>query len=298
MRTTKAQNLRRLAILAGLLLAGQGLLVVLGVLDHETPRPVAWLLVVLGAAIVAWGGLPALRLGRARLVLALGLVAAGGVLAYNLLAGSGFAPAEWAILGYGALLALASRHLDRRVGPTDVGTLVAYSFPLVLAPLSLFALNAATTSGWGESPLRWYIRWLLVLPMSGLLHASGLDVSVLGDTVRLATPGGPLFLTVGVVCAGLYAGALFLGVFGLFAWQQKTPPRRLAAYLALGLAGIHVANVLRLALLAWVGYRWGGEALQDFHQHAGWLLFLAWMVLFWWLVLRRFEGRGDGTSPA
>lgn len=291
-------TLRRLGLLAGLLLAGQGLLVLLGVLDHETPRPVAWLLVLVGAALLAWGGLPALRLGRARLVLALGIVSAGGVLAYNQAAGNGMAAAEWAILGYGALLVLASRHLGRRVGPTDVGTLVAYSFPLVLAPLSLFALNAATTSGWGESPLRWYIRWLLVLPMSLLLNATGLEVGVFGDTVRLATPRGPLFLTVGVVCAGLYAGALFLGVFGLFAWQQKTPPRRLAAYLLLGLAGVHLANVLRLALLAWVGYRWGGEALQSFHQHAGWLLFLAWMMLFWWLVLRRFEGRGEPPAVA
>ena len=99
-----------------------------------------------------------------------------------------------------------------------------------------------------------------------------------------------LFLTVGVVCAGLYAAAIFLGVFALFAWEQRTPSRRLAAYLALGLVGLHVANVLRLSLLGYVGYRWGGAALQTFHQHAGWVLFLVWTIVFWLLVLRRFEG--------
>ena len=289
---------RRIRLLAGLLLAGQGLLVLLGIVDHEVPRPLAWLLVAIGALLLAWGGLPALAVGRARLVLALGAASVLGVLAYNLLLGSTLSAPEWAILGYGTLLALASRHLGRRVGRVEVGTLVAYSFPLVLAPLSLFAVNAATTSGMGASPLAWYIQYLLVVPMGALLGLAGVDVALLGETVRLATPRGPLFLTVGVVCAGLYAGALFLGVFALFAWQQETPPRRLAAYLALGLAGVHVANVLRLVLLGLVGHRWGAAALQSFHQHAGWVVFLAWMIAFWALVLRRFEGRGAVSGDA
>ena len=186
--------------------------------------------------------------------------------------------------------------LGRRVGPVRVGTLVAYSFPLALAPLSLYAVNAAITAGVGATPLGWYIRYLLVVPMAALLHVAGIDARMLGDTVALATPRGSLFLTVGVVCAGLYAGAIFLGIFGLFAWEQNTPPRRLAAYLALGLAGLHAANVLRLALLGYVGYKWGGEALQQFHQHAGWVLFLIWTVAFWALVLRRFEGPGRGLE--
>ncbi len=93
--------------------------------------------------------------------------------------------------------------------------------------------------------------------------------------------------------AGGNGWKLFLGVFALFAWQQRTPPRRLALYLAIGLAGIHVANVVRLTMLGYVGYQWGAQALQSFHQHAGWVLFLVWMVAFWALVLRRFEGRAD-----
>lgn len=277
---------------------GQGLLVVLGVLDHELPRPVAWGIVIGGVGLLAWGGLPHLRVGRARLVRILGLAAVAGVLAYNLVAGSSMILPEWAILAYGLLLVLAAGHLDRRLGRVDVGTLVAYSFPLVLAPLALYAVNAATTSGLGGSPLAWYVRYLLVIPMGFALRATGMDVQLIGDTVRLMTPDGPLFLTVGIVCAGLYAGVLFLGVFALFAWQQETPPGRLAAYLALGLAGVHLANVLRLVLLALVGYEWGAQALQDFHRHAGWVLFLLWMIVFWALVLRRFEGRREPTSPA
>lgn len=281
--------LRRLVLLLGLALAGQGLLVVTRVLDHEAPLPVGFALLVVGLAILAWSmrttGLAthAVSQTRARLVLVLGLVASGGVVVYNVARGSTLGAPEVAILAYGVFLVAASRRLDK------LGRIVAYSFPLVLAPLSLYAMNAAIVGGFGAEPLDWYIRHGLVAPMAGALSIFGIDVTMLDTTVRLGTPRGALFLTVGVVCAGLYAGALFLGVFALFAWEQKTRGWRLAAYLALGLFGLHVANVLRLVLLGYVGYRWGGEALQDFHQHAGWVLFLAWAILFWWLVLRRFE---------
>lgn len=282
--------LRRLILLLGLALAGQGLLVVTRVLDHEAPLPVGFALLVAGLAILAWSMRASATTStatasptRARLVLALGVVAAVGVLGYNLARGSTLGAPEVAILAYGLFLIVASRRLDK------LGRIVAYSFPLVLAPLSLYALNAALVSGVGARPLDSYIRYGLVAPMAGALALFGIDVTMLDTTVRLGTSRGALFLTVGVVCAGLYAGALFLGVFALFAWEQKTRGWRLAAYLALGLFGLHVANVLRLVLLGYVGYRWGGKALQDFHQHAGWVLFLAWAILFWWLVLRRFE---------
>lgn len=298
--------LARARALAGFLLLGQGLLVVTRILDHEAPLPVGFGLVALGALLLLWphregarppAAAPRPHATRANLVAVLGLTAAGGVGAYNLRQGSDLGTPEVAILLYGIALLVASRHLHRRVARTDVGTLVAYSFPLVLAPLSLYALNAALAAQASETPVRLYVRYLLVAPMASALHLLSLDVSLIGETVRLTTPRGPLFLTVGVVCAGLYASVLFMGVFALFAWQARTPPGRLAAYLALGLAGLHVANLVRLVLLALVGHRWGGVALQRFHEHAGWVLFILWALVYWALVLRRFEGPAREAPP-
>lgn len=255
-------------------------------LDHEAPLPVGFALVAVGLALLLFGERRAARptsLPRARFVLLLGLACVAGVLAYNALRGSTISAPELAILGYGAALAWASRDLAR------YGRAVAYSFPLALAPLSLYALNAALVSGVGATPLALYIEHGLVAPMAAALSGVGIDVAISGETLRLSTERGALFLTVGVVCAGLFAMVLFLGIFALFAWESRTRGWRLAAYLALGLLGLHVANVLRLVLLGLVGHRWGGDALQAFHRHAGWVLFLAWGILFWWLVLRRFE---------
>lgn len=298
--------LRRGRLLAGLLLAGQGLLVVTRVLDHEAPLLVGWAALLLGLLLVAWGRLPSLPSAsggaspgspvRAWVVATVGALAVLGIVGYNALRRSTLSGPELAILAYGALLLALSPVLDRKVRGTDVGTLVAFSFPLVLAPLSLYAVNAALASNMAETPLAWYIEATLVAPMAAALRIVGFDATMIGDTVRMTTPRGALFLSVGVVCAGLYASVLFLGVFALFAWERRTPPARLAAYLAVGLLGLHVANVLRLVLLGVVGYRWGGDALQSFHQHAGWVLFLVWSIGFWAVVLRRMEGPGGQAT--
>lgn len=293
---------RRARLLAGLLLLGQGLLVVTRILDHEAPFAAGVALVVAGGALLAWPlvrartrkAAPATatpRDARRSLLLgSIGALAAGGVVVYNALARSDLSPPEVAILGYGLALVVAAMFLERRLAGVPVTTLVAYSFPLVLAPLGLFAVNAMLAHAGGAAPLRWYIQGGLVAPMAAGLQLGGISAQALGDTVRLGTPQGALFLTVGVVCAGFYAGVLFMGVFALFAWESRTPPPRLAAYLGLGLLGLHAANVVRLIALGAVGFAWGGQALQDFHEHAGWVLFLGWTIAFWWLVLRRFEG--------
>jgi exosortase/archaeosortase family protein len=300
----------RARLLTGLLLIGQGLLVVTRILDHEAPFEVGAAVLVLGALLVAW---PAVRARaraaavqgpmpnqgpRALLLALLGATAAAAVLLYNLLAASDVSAPEVAIVVYGAALVAAAARLDRRVVGVPVTKLVAYSFPLVLAPLGLFAVNAILAHHGDAAPLQWYVTQGLVAPMALALQGGGIATQVIGDTVRVTTPRGPLYLTVGLVCAGFYASVLFLGVFGLFAWESRTPPPRLAAYLGLGLVGLHAANVLRLILLGAVGAAWGGAALLEAHEHAGWVLFLAWTLGFWALVLRRFEGPARGAPPA
>lgn len=222
----------------------------------------------------------------------LAILCAGGILAYNALRRSTLEGPELAILAYGVLLLVAAPLLDRRILRTDVGTCVAWSLPLVAAPLGLYAMDAAVDAyaGTGRSPLDWAIAKLLIAPMATALTLLGFDATATGQVVALATPRGSLHLNVGVVCAGLQPGVLFLGVFGLFAWRERTTGRRLALLLALGLLGVYLANLLRLILLALVGYQWGGSALQTAHEHAGWAIFVGWMLAYWWMVLRNLQG--------
>jgi exosortase/archaeosortase family protein len=157
--------------------------------------------------------------------------------------------------------------------------------PLVAAPLGEYALDAALDAGVGSSPLDAFIRHVLVPPMTAALDVLGFDVAYQGQTVELGTPRGTLFLTVGLVCAGLQPGILFLGVLGLHAWREETSAEQGALLLGLGAIGVYLMNLVRLVVLAIVGHRWGGGALQTVHAHAGWVLFLVLVVAFWGLVL-------------
>jgi exosortase/archaeosortase family protein len=285
---------------SGLLLAGYGVLIATRVLAHE--RFIIGVLLLASGAVLAWHGRPrsggplprAREAGghacRAWLVTAFGVTAAGGVLAYNALAASTLSPPEVAIVAYGVGLIAAARFLTKRVAGTDVGNLVAWSFPLVAAPLGLWALDALINAYQGGSPVDRVIEITLVVPLAWTLGVLGYTVDTTGQALLMDTPRGLLALGIGLVCAGLHPGVLFLGVFAFHAWRERTPALRLTALLALGLAGVYAANLLRLLALAAIGHAWGGDALQTAHAHAGWIIFVGWMILYWWLVLSRFHG--------
>lgn len=297
---------RTATFLAGLLLTGYGILVTLRVLAHEA-FGLGILLLVGGGSLLFAARPPSTAArslrnpptrGQVVATALLGSLAAGGILLYNLWTRSTLTPWEIGILVYGAALLAIAPRLDRPVGPTDTGTLVAWSFPVVAAPLGVFALDAALKGQSGASPLDPFLVYGLVAPMAWSLGLVGFDVDTIGQTVLMQTPRGSLSLGIGLVCAGFQPGILFLGVLGLHAWRMRTPPGRLVAYLAVGLLGVYTANLVRLVALALVGYEWGGQALQTAHAHLGWILFFGWIMLFWWIVLRKIEGapRPDRTT--
>lgn len=279
-----------LRVISGLTLFGYGLLILIGVLPHDSIiAGVASLL--LGALLLA-PGLPALVMERRAFVLVIGIGAAGGVLLYNLAAGSDLGPPEVGLLVYGTALLFAAPKLDRPIGPTTVGTLVGWSFPLLLAPLLLFALNAVITgpAGGDGGPIATpAIHYGLVLPLHTALALIGTPSQVVANNIILETPRGGLTLGVGLVCAGLYPMVLFLGVLALHAWRTRLPPRRAALYLGLGAVGLWMTNIIRMMILAKVGIRWGGATLQTVHSHIGWILFAIFMAGYWALVLRHLE---------
>jgi exosortase/archaeosortase family protein len=270
--------------LLGLLLTGYGLLVLAQVIAHES-----WVAGVVslaaGLALVA-GAIPHLGVRRGRLVAALGLLIVTAVGGYNVLRDSDLGVPEWALLVYGAALLAASPFLSLRLGRVEMGSLVGWSFPLVLAPMSLFALNAALSSsqtGAAASPL---VVWLIVVPTVLSLRALGMDVELMGRTMLVPTDRGLLSLDVGLVCAGIYPIILFGGLVALHAWREGVSIRRGAVLVASGVLGLWLLNLLRLVVLTQVGASLGPQALQRAHANLGWVLFGLFMVGFWAVALR------------
>jgi exosortase/archaeosortase family protein len=302
----RAGALRGLRVPAGAALLGYGLLVVTGVLPHDAP--VAGAASLLLGALLLLPGLPEVRTHRAQpgrgppnlrrhAVAVLGAGAVGGVLAWEAWTGTGFSTPELLLLAYGAALLLAARHLDARLRSMPVATLVGWSFPLLLAPLLLFSLNAVASSGTGTTAASPLINLFLVKPTAWGLALLGTPNEVVGNNLLMETRRGSLAVAIGLVCAGLYPMVLFGGILALHGWQHRVPPKRLAAYLAGGLLGLWVFNLLRLVTLAKVGVEWGAGALTFWHAHLGWILFALFMTVFWAVVLRKVEAPRGASPP-
>lgn len=302
--------MREFGVAVALAFLGYGLTIVLDLVAHESPL-VGWMSLCLGAALLVAmvAGRPApaptlpaepVRRGFQWGLALLGTLLCLGTLGYNLARRSELTTPEIALVAYGAAVLGSLPWLGRPLwrGAT-VMTAVAWSFPIVLAPLAIYAANGLLSSQAGAeaaaaSPV---VRWTLVVPTAALLELLGHDVDVRGNALLLVTPRGTLTLSVGLVCAGIYPTILFVSLFALYAWDRRPPWRSALLQGGVGLATLWMLNLVRMVVLAKVGIANGATALQQVHDQIGWILFAAFSGVFWWVVLRRSSQKVD-AGPA
>lgn len=286
-------TLGRLLALLGLAGLGQGLFILFRIVPHESP----WL----GAFLAAAGALLLWRVPLPRIeilpqwpLVVGGLAAAATVVAWNVSRGTSWVAPKVAIVAFGLILA-AVAPLVRK---PNVANVVAWSIPLIGAPLvvwGLQALSAATIAG--MTPMEMFLRHALLTPMATALAWMGYHPRTVGQHIMFDTQqGGRMTLEVGVACSGLQAMALFGGILVAYIIAEKPGWRRGALWCAIGLFGVYVVNVIRLVSLAVVGSAYGSDALEWAHANLGWMFFVAWSGLFAWLAMGR-PRRVRGGKP-
>lgn len=277
--------------LVGLATLGWGLSMVLGIMPHED-RVVGAGLVVFGTALLAIRpGLPRVARIRPAIVAGLGLSVMAIVVGFRVVLSSAFDVPKLALLILGVGLVASARFVDRLVrlpvrGRPRVpfGNLVAWTVAAVGTPLAMWGLQAAFKGLVGTTPVEAFVRVALIPPVTAVLHVLGFGPSVSGQTVTYATRGGALSVDIGAACSGVQAMGLFGAVLALYMVSERPGGRRLAFWTLVGLVGVYVANLIRLTALLITGYAWGGDALETVHAQAGWIFFVAWAILFAWLV--------------
>ena len=88
-------------------------------------------------------------------------------------------------------------------------------------------------------------------------------------------------------CSGIYTTSIFISAFItyiLVEYQQIN--RRVIFILILGVITSYFANILRMTIITGIGHYYGTDALLAAHANAGWLIFLAWIIPFWFLVFK------------
>ncbi len=155
--------------------------------------------------------------------------------------------------------------------------------------------------------------WIaLAPPLSWILSGVGVPNTV--HAVAGSTAPGLTFvpqhmgtqatIVITTSCSGIYSFGIFASAFGAFVLTEfEHPTRRVWLFLGIGLLAAYLANVLRMVVIVLVGY-YSDTVQTDLqnmliaHSYAGWLIFLAWVTLFWGLLLKLIPfDRAEESSP-
>jgi exosortase/archaeosortase family protein len=97
----------------------------------------------------------------------------------------------------------------------------------------------------------------------------------------------PVTLVISTSCSGIYSFGIFASAYAAYLMTEYTrPSRRLWLVMVLGFVASYIANLLRMVVIVLVGYYTDSvqSDLQNLllaHSYAGWIIFLAWLALFW-----------------
>ena len=144
---------------------------------------------------------------------------------------------------------------------------------------------------------------LSLLGVPNTVHAvAGFTAPGLTFTPANSSVAATLVIT--TACSGIYSFGIFAAAFLAFVLTEYArPSRRVWLLLALGFAASYAANLLRMVVIVLVGYYTDTTAsdLQNLllaHSYAGWVIFLAWLALFWGALFRFLPAEKEAAAAA
>ena len=139
----------------------------------------------------------------------------------------------------------------------------------------------------------YYSAYLLAPEVSGFLNLIGIPASVDWLTITFPTQAGPqVSVYISTACSGIYSFTIFASAFLSFVLTEyDRVDRKVGLLMVLGIITAYVANILRMVVIVLVGYytytpQEGLQAMLVAHSNAGWVIFLIWIGLFWFLMYR------------
>lgn len=119
----------------------------------------------------------------------------------------------------------------------------------------------------------------------------------------LTKAGQTLTVVITTECSGIYSFGIFASAFAAFVLTEyERFDLRVFVLLVIGFLTSYAANILRMVLIVLFGaYNWLGSTSLDSlliaHSSLGWIIFLAWISVFWAVVFRFFV-RTPATTEA
>ncbi|MBU0685631.1 MAG: exosortase/archaeosortase family protein [Candidatus Thermoplasmatota archaeon] len=153
----------------------------------------------------------------------------------------------------------------------------------LVVPQAVMSVYGGTGSSVGNA----YVHYMLAAPFAGALDLIGIDASSQGNLVTMQFHDGTVqTLAISAYCVGLYSFSIFLAAFFSFVLVfERLPVKVLTIVLSVGLVIAYLGNLFRMVIIGIVGYYRGLDALLWAHENAGWIIFLSWSAVFWYLLL-------------
>jgi len=132
--------------------------------------------------------------------------------------------------------------------------------------------------------------------MASSMRAIGVGATVTGQYVQLASPSGPILLSVESDCTGIQ-GILAFGMLSTMSvLDVKAKPSRLAVVFAIGFIGAFLINIVRLFGVFLAFDFLGSDIGTQVHVYLGYTLFIVWVLAFWSLAFKYLVPRPSTTA--
>ncbi|WFN35128.1 exosortase/archaeosortase family protein [Methanogenium sp. S4BF] len=128
---------------------------------------------------------------------------------------------------------------------------------------------------------------------TGIIRLMGIDPSVNGNIISfLSISGETIRLAVVSDCTGIWSlGTFTVASIIVLSTFPEAISKRGALLILIGYIGTYASNIGRIAIISLSGYIYGPEGIiEQVHIHTGWILFTAWMVIFWYYFFTRHLG--------
>ena len=231
-------------------------------------------------------------------VMALGVLIVGFVLVYNiyLSPNPNIGDFDTLVMMFGGMLVTYPLVAAKfKIEATFTLLFLALVVVILVIPEVVMVLSSGTGTSVGNA----YVHYMLAAPFASILDLIGIPATSSGSAVAMTMQNGQvLSLGISAYCAGLYSFTIFVSAFIAFVLVfEKFPRRTMAMVLTLGLIVAYLGNLFRMVVIGVVGYFEGIDALLWAHKNVGWMIFLSWSAVFWYLVMK-YAGNDMRRSAA
>ena len=119
-------------------------------------------------------------------------------------------------------------------------------------------------------------HYLVLLPSLAIVNVlSNMDIHVVATETVHFKGFEDATVVIGGPCSGLYSMMLLVGIIVGYAKMERLKDKRRIGLLVIVAIGVaYVANLIRVAVLYYVGYNYGIERMMFVHVHLGWIIFV------------------------